>query len=95
MNYFWVYMLRCSDGSYYVGHTDNIEGRISEHQLGKYSGYTCKRLPFELVFCQQVMSRIEAIEFECKIKKWTRAKKEALIAGNWQSISLLAKKRFD
>ena len=73
-------MLRCSDGSYYVGHTDDIERRVAEHQLGKYSDYTSRRRPVEMVFCQQLSSRDEAFALERKLKGWTRAKKEALDA---------------
>ena len=79
MNYFYVYILKCSDGSYYVGHTDNLEIRISEHNLKKYSGYTSSRLPVELMFHQEFYSRDEAFNAERKIKGWRRSKKEALI----------------
>ena len=52
MNCFYVYILECSGLSYYVGHTDDIEKRISEHQMGKYSGYTSRRLPIKVAFVQ-------------------------------------------
>jgi len=94
MEYFWVYMLRCSDGSYYVGHTDDIEKRMSEHRCKKYSCYTAIRLPFELVYSQSMPSRVEAIEGERKIKGWSRQKKEALIARDWKAVSQCAKKKF-
>ena len=95
MEYFFVYILRCSDGSYYVGHTDDIEKRISMHRSGVGSSYTSSRLPMEPVFVQQFASRDQAIEMERKIKGWTRSKKEALINGDWDRIALLAKKKFD
>jgi predicted GIY-YIG superfamily endonuclease len=95
MSYFYVYMLRCSDGSYYVGHTDNIEARISQHQQGLIKNcYTSTRLPVELVFHQDFSNRDEAFAAERKIKGWSRKKKEALIKKDWQLISLLAKKTF-
>jgi len=94
MNYFFVYILKCKDGSYYIGHTDNLEKRIAEHNEGKIEGYTSKRLPVECVFAQPFNTRDEAIITEHKIKKWTRSKKEALIKNNWQDLSKLAKKKF-
>jgi tRNA/rRNA methyltransferase len=94
MNYFHVYILKCNDNSYYVGHTDNIENRISEHRSAKYRGYTSKRLPVDVVFVQSFGTRDEAFNAERQIKKWSRTKKEALIEGNFSKISLLAKKCF-
>lgn len=95
MSYFYVYMLKCSDGSYYIGHTDNIEARISQHTQGIIKNcYTSTRLPVELVFHQDFGSRDEAFAAERKIKGWSRKKKEALIKKDWQLISLLAKKTF-
>ena len=95
MEYFFVHILRCSDGSYYTGHTDNMDKRFSEHQQGTYCGYTSTRLPVELAFLQQFTSRDAAFTAERKIKRWARDKKEALINKNWNKISELAKKRFD
>jgi len=95
MNDFYVYILRCSDNSYYVGHTDNIEKRISEHRFNQYNCYTSKRLPIEVVFVQSFGTRDEAFIAERQIKKWNRYKKEALIENNWDKLSLLAKKKFD
>ena len=87
---FWVYILKCSDGSYYTGHTENIELRISQHQQGDIAGYTSTRLPVELVFSQTFPTRLEAIASECQIKGWSRAKKEAMIRGEWDEVSRLA-----
>ncbi|BCA59456.1 GIY-YIG nuclease family protein [Sphingomonas sp. HMP6] len=92
---FWAYMLRCSDGSYYTGHTDALEQRIGQHQTGAIPGYTHDRRPVTLVWSQDFPSRIEALEAERRIKGWSRAKKEALIAGDWSRLSLLARNRQD
>jgi predicted GIY-YIG superfamily endonuclease len=88
---FWVYLLRCADGSYYAGHTEDLEKRIGEHTAGMRGGYTATRLPVELVWNQECTTRIEALSFERQIKGWSRAKKEALIQGNWKELSRLAK----
>ena len=88
---FFVYILKCVDGSYYTGHSDNLEKRISEHNQGLINCYTSTRLPVECVFIQTCTSSIEALEAEHKIKKWTRRKKEALIKGDWKEISRLSK----
>jgi putative endonuclease len=90
---FWVYLLRCADGSYYAGHTDDLDKRIGEHTTGACGGYTASRLPVELVFSQSCPTRIEALAFERQIKGWSRAKKEALTRGDWADISRLAKNR--
>jgi len=88
---FWAYLLRCADGSFYAGHTDDVEKRIGEHMTGACGGYTATRLPIELVWSQECSTRIEALSFERQIKGWSRAKKEALIRGNWEELSRLAK----
>ena len=90
---FWLYMLRCSDGSYYTGHTDDLERRIAQHQHGALAGYTRRRRPVTLVFSQEFPSRIEALERERQVKGWSRAKKEALIHGDWTMLSGLSKSR--
>ena len=84
---FWVYILRCADNSYYTGHTDNLEKRITEHQTGEVEGYASTRLPVELVFSQEFSSREEAKASERQIKGWGRRKKEALIKGDWAEVS--------
>ncbi len=86
-----VYILRCSDGSYYTGLTKQpIEARVWEHNAGLYDGYTAKRRPVELVF-QEVYDRIiDAIARERQIKGWSRRKKEALIAFDYEALPALA-----
>jgi predicted GIY-YIG superfamily endonuclease len=88
---FWVYLLRCADGSYYAGHTDALEGRLWQHQQGTCCDWTSRRRPVELVWCEAAPTRYEALAFERRIKGWTRAKKEALIASDWDRISWLAR----
>jgi len=92
---FYAYMLRCSDGSYYIGHTDALEPRIAQHQCGELPGYTHNRRPVTLMWSQDFPSRSEALEAERQLKGWTRAKKEALAAGDWDAVRLLARKSFD
>jgi predicted GIY-YIG superfamily endonuclease len=75
---FWVYILCCSDGSYYTGHTENLEIRVARHQAGEIAGYTQKKLPVELVFSEEFSSRDDAFIRERQIKGWSRKKKEAL-----------------
>ena len=82
-----VYILRCSDGSYYTGHTENLEARLAAHQSGDIAGYTQTRLPVTLAFTQEFPTRQEALASERQIKGWTRAKKQALISGNWEALS--------
>ena len=91
----FVYMLRCADGSYYVGsaRSDDLSRRLSEHETGAYRGYTYKRRPVRLVWSEQFDRITDAIAAERKIKGWSRAKKEALIGGNWAEIKRLAKRR--
>src|SRR4051794_16138955 len=93
--HFWVHLLRCSDGSYYAGHSDNLEGRLWQHQQGIGCDWTRRRRPVELVWCEAVPTREEALAFERRIKGWTRAKKEALIAGDWDRIGWLARPRMN
>ncbi|MCB5424190.1 GIY-YIG nuclease family protein [Altererythrobacter sp. CC-YST694] len=92
---FHAYLLRCNDGSYYAGHTDNLETRIAQHQSGMIGGYTADRRPVTLVWSDRFPTREEALSAERRIKGWSRAKKEALIAGDWERIKLLARNRQD
>ncbi len=91
---FFAYILHCSDGSYYVGHTDDLEARIIAHQSGLLSGYTQNRRPVELVWHQEFAERDEAFAAERQIKGWSRPKKDALIRGDWDAVQLLSRKLF-
>ncbi len=90
---FWVYILRCADGSYYTGHTDNLEARIGQHHSGECDGYTATRLPVELAWSQECSTREEALEAEMQIKGWSRKKKEAMMRGDWAEVSRLAQSK--
>ncbi|HEX5507117.1 MAG TPA: GIY-YIG nuclease family protein [Pseudolabrys sp.] len=91
----FVYMLRCADGSYYVGSAtgDDLSKRIAEHQSGSYPGYTWSRRPVKLVWSEHFDRITDAIAVERKLKGWGRAKKEALIDEDWVSIRTLSKRR--
>jgi LAO/AO transport system kinase len=86
---FHTYLLQCADGSYYCGHTDDMAVRMRQHEDGLI-GYTATRKPVRLVWQGEFESRAEALEFELKVKGWSRAKKEALVAGDWGRIQRLA-----
>jgi putative endonuclease len=90
---FYAYLLRCSDGSYYAGHTDDLEQRVAQHQSGALGGYTARRRPVVLVWSDSFQTRDDAFAVERKLKGWSRAKKEALIVGDWALISRLARGR--
>ena len=86
-----VYILRCSDDSYYVGLTHNEpEERLWEHNNKVVPGYTASRTPVELVYVERYERIVEAIARELQLKKWTRRKKEALIRGDFESLPNLA-----
>jgi len=88
---FWIYVLRCGDGSYYTGHTDDLQRRIGMHQSGDIPGYTMNRRPVELVYCQECASREEALSAELQIKGWSRAKKEAMFKSDWREVNRLSR----
>ena len=89
---FWAYLLRCADGTYYAGHTDDLDRRMAEHESGTLAGYTQSRLPVSLVWSDSFPLREEALAFELQVKGWSRVKKEALIAGDWKRVSAAARK---
>jgi len=91
----FVYMLKCSDGSYYVGSAtgDDLTLRIAQHQTGAFMGYTWSRRPVVLVWSEHFDQITDAIAVERQIKGWGRAKKKALIKTDWASLQQLAKRR--
>jgi putative endonuclease len=93
---YWVYMLLCSDGSLYVGVTSDIDQRIGQHNFGFDRWcYTFTRRPLTLVHCSDFHDVNEAIAWEKQLKGWSRAKKLALIEGDWPRISELARNYSD
>jgi predicted GIY-YIG superfamily endonuclease len=88
---FYVYILRCADGSYYVGHTDDLEKRLAAHQSGQVTGYTRSRRPVQLAFRQEFPAREDAFLRERQLKGWSRRKKEALIRGHWDDLTRLSR----
>ena len=92
---YYVYILKCSDNTYYTGVTNNIERRFQEHQQGdNKSSYTFYRRPLKLVFYTEFSNIEFAIEKEKQIKKWSKQKKEALINGAYHLLPNLSKKEF-
>jgi putative endonuclease len=89
---FWTYLLRCSDGRYYTGHTDDLDVRLAQHQQGCFrTCWTFTRRPVELVWSEAFPTRDEALVAERMVGGWSRAKKEALIRGDWGLLSYLAR----
>ena len=86
----WAYLLHCADGSYYAGCTTDLDKRDGQHRAGEIAGYTSARRPIELAWAEGFANLDDAIAAERRIKGWSRAKKQALIAGNWERIGRLA-----
>ncbi|HXL14113.1 MAG TPA: GIY-YIG nuclease family protein [Bradyrhizobium sp.] len=90
----FLYIVKCRDGSFYIGTTRSaLETRIAQHNAGTFAGYTASRRPVELVFSEWFDRITDAIEAERKLKGWSRAKKQAFIAGDITSLQQLAKRR--
>jgi predicted GIY-YIG superfamily endonuclease len=89
---FFTYMLCCADGKFYVGQTDNLEHRLNQHTSGEGCEFTRTRLPVSLVWSAEFATRDEAKAAEQKIKKWSRAKKQALTEGRFDLISQLGRR---
>jgi putative endonuclease len=93
MKTYYVYILECSDGTYYTGVTNDIERRLIEHNIGlNPESYTSKRRPVKLVWFADTNNINYAFEKEKQIKKWSKAKKAALIKSDWENLHLLSKK---
>ncbi len=90
----YVYIVNCKDDSYYTGVTNNVEKRVVEHNYGlDKKSYTYSRRPVNLVFSQEFIDPNEAIRFEKQVKGWSRAKKEALIDGNFEKLVKLSNRK--
>ena len=90
-----MYILKCARGEYYIGSTNNLDRRIQEHQNGMGSNFSWKYLPVELIYHEEFPSVEDAFKREKQIQKWSRAKKEALIRGDIETLKDLAKNHTD
>jgi putative endonuclease len=91
MRIFFVYILECSDNSYYIGVTSNIDGRLVDHQNGfDVNCYTYSRRPVKLVHSEEYKYVDQAIQREKQLKRWTRAKKQALIDKDYEKLEQLS-----
>ncbi|MCZ6481042.1 MAG: GIY-YIG nuclease family protein [candidate division NC10 bacterium] len=88
-----VYILRCADGSYYIGLTEDLEGRENAHNNGRGSTYTFLRRPVRLVYSESYDSLEKAVGRERQLKRWSRTKKKALIVGDAATLKQLSKRR--
>ena len=91
---FWMYIFRCVDGSYYVGSTTDLQRRIIEHNDGIDAQYTARRRPVELAYSAEFPDIAQAYAAEKQVQGWSRAKREALIRGDFEALPGLAKKDF-
>jgi len=91
----WMYILECADGSYYVGSTKDIDQRMAQHLSGLGSRYTAGRLPVKLVYAEEYERVVDAYSREKQVQNWSRAKRVALINGEYEKLPPLAKKRFE
>jgi putative endonuclease len=82
----WMYILRCADGSYYTGSTNNLDFRIAQHQTGEGSNHTRERLPVDLVYFEEFQRIDDAFRREKQIQGWSRKKKDALIHGQIEKL---------
>ena len=88
----YTYILKCSDGSFYTGHTNDLSKRLNRHNVGRGPKWTSYRLPVKLVFQEHHETEESAIKREKQIKKWSRSKKDALIEGNIDKLKSLSKR---
>ena len=94
MKLMYVYILKCSDGTFYTGVTNNLNRRFKEHESALHeNSYSARRLPLELVYYTEIYGPLTAIKKEKQIKKWSQAKKLALIEGRYDDLPNLAKKK--
>ena len=89
----YTYILTCSDDSYYVGHANNLEARLARHNAGRGCKWTACRLPVRLAYAESHETEEQALSREMQIKRWSRAKKEALIQRDTSLLRQLAKRK--
>ena len=90
---FFVYILRCADGTYYVGSTAGLGDRVEAHNGGRGPSFTARRRPVTLIYSEPFDSMNLACRREVQIKKWSRAKKEALVAGDLAGLHGLSRRK--
>ncbi len=88
----WMYILQCSDGSYYTGSTNDLTRRLEQHKKGEGANHTKSRLPVKLIYFEEYHRIDEAFYREKQVQGWSRKKKEALIRGNYKKLIELSKK---
>ena len=92
MNTYFVYILKCADDSFYIGVTNNLDIRLSQHETGlDINSYTYNKRPFVLVYHESYIDINQAILREKQLKGWSRKKKEALIDGDIELLKVLSK----
>lgn len=85
----FVYILLCNNGSYYIGSSNNVDQRVKDHLNGKGGRFTRSHKPQKLVYTEELPNKSEALKREAQLKTWSRAKKEAIIAGNLELLKKL------
>ena len=88
---YYVYILRCSNDSYYVGSAQDLDARVKAHNAGRGAAYTFKHRPVYVVYSESLESELQAVRRERQIKRWSREKKEALITGDLNRLISLSK----
>jgi putative endonuclease len=89
---FWMYILQCADGSFYTGHTDDLEQRLWQHDEAMFPDcYTVEKRPLVLFYAEECQTREDAKRREYQVKSWSRAKKIALARQDWATLSYFAK----
>ena len=87
----YMYILLCSDKTYYTGSTNNLETRLQQHQMSEGANYTKKRLPVKLIYFEEFQRIDQAFYREKQVQGWSRKKKEALMKSNWDSLQKLSR----
>ena len=89
----YIYILKCSDNTFYTGSTNNLDARVYQHIIGEGSNYTKKRLPVSLVYAEEIERIDEAFYREKQIQGWSHKKKQALINGDFEKLISLSQSR--
>jgi putative endonuclease len=90
---YYVYILRCSDDSFYVGSTEHLQARVHAHNSGRGATYTFKRRPVRLMYAEAFETKTQAIKRERQLKRWSAAKKQSLLDGDIETLRRLSKRR--